>query len=97
MTELLAGVGSLIAGAGALGGWYLLRARRDQLDAQTEHTHVESLLQMWDKAINQCTQLEERIDELETKYRDCRNKKRSLEAVAIEHGVPIEAIQRVMG
>ena len=84
MTLLLQGlVGLAIALAG--GGWYLLRARRDKLDAETGLTY----LQMWETVII-------RNEVLEAKYHTCHQQHRSLEAAAVEYGMPYDLIREAL-
>ena len=85
MTELVAGLGSLLAGAAAVGGWYLLRAQRDRLDSDTEAKRIETLILMWETAVERC-------DDLDSKYAKCYRQKRQLETAARTFGMPGDLI-----
>ena len=87
--DILIGLGGLLVGVGAIGGWFTLRAKRDNLDADSDHKHVDSLLAMWESARDRCTELEE-------KHSRCHGRKRALEAAALEYGMPLELVQEAL-
>jgi len=87
--DILIGLGGLLVGVAGLGGWYTLRAKRDNLDADSDSKHIASLLSMWDTA-------EAHNAKLELQYRRCHDRKRSLEAAAYEFGMPVDLIQEAL-